>query len=107
MIIWGSTGKEKTIASTQIYCPQCRNHAPASHVRVSRYFTLYFIPLFPTETLGEYVRCQQCQGQFNTNVLGLSREQIESALSPWSCARCGNNNPAEYVHCLSCNQPRS
>jgi hypothetical protein len=106
MIIWGSTGREKAIGTTQFYCPKCRAPAWGTQVRASRYFTLYFIPLFPTSTLGEYVRCEHCRGEFNNSVLSLTREQVDAALAPWKCGRCGNSNPPAYQACLSCQEPR-
>lgn len=50
--------------------------SPYSYMRVSRYFTLYFIPLFPTSTLGHYVRCDSCKGELPEVVLQCSREEI-------------------------------
>jgi predicted RNA-binding Zn-ribbon protein involved in translation (DUF1610 family) len=73
MIIWGSKGKEKTIAEGQFYCPQCRTSRPYRHKKVAKYFTLYFIPLFETKNLGEYIECQWCFTTFRTEVLHYSR----------------------------------
>jgi Zn finger protein HypA/HybF involved in hydrogenase expression len=106
MIICGSTGKEKTIARLDFYCPRCREESSCEHVRVSRYFTLYFIPLFAMDTLGEYIRCEQCAGEFNTDVLDLRAEDVEAALAPWKCAHCGNRNPAGQDTCLNCQEVR-
>src|SRR5438045_828816 len=69
MIIWGSTGREKELASGRFYCPQCDSEQPYQHVRYSRYFTLYFIPLFPMENLGECIKCQSCQQTYKMEVL--------------------------------------
>ncbi len=107
MIIWGSRAKESVVGPTEFFCPRCRTEVPGEHVRVSSYFTLYFIPLFPTSTLGEYVRCDECQGEFNMSVLDLSREQVEAGSTPWKCAHCGNGNPSDYKECLSCREPRT
>ena len=38
-------------------------------MRVSKYFTLYFIPLFPIDNLGEYVQCQTCKQMYKPEVL--------------------------------------
>jgi len=107
MIIWGSTGKEKTIGRGDFYCPQCQRMSPFTHRRASRYFTLYFIPLFPMETLGEFVQCEQCGGDFSQDILDLSPEQIEEMLQPWRCPYCGNNNPAGEARCLGCAEDRT
>ena len=102
MIIWGSCSKEKTVDRPEFFCPKCANDAVGEHVRVSRYFTLYFIPLFPTSTLGEYVRCQDCGGEYNMDVLEVTREEFEAASAPWTCDQCGNKNPPSNRKCLAC-----
>ena len=38
-------------------------------MRVARYFTLFFIPLFRLKTLGEYIECQACRTAFDLKVL--------------------------------------
>lgn len=75
-------------------------------VRVSRYFTLYFIPLFPTSTLGEYITCDGCHSDLPIEVLSLSREQIQQAMQPWACSACGNRNPRSEANCLACGASR-
>lgn len=102
MIIWGSKAKESQVATGTFFCPQCMADSYYSHMRVSRYFTLYFIPLFPTSTLGEYVRCHGCQGEMSHSVIQFTREQIMQAVQPWACAKCGNRNPRSESQCLSC-----
>lgn len=72
MIIWGSTSKEKVLGQGQFACPGCRNHTPFAHKKLERYFTLYFIPLFPIRTLAEYVECGFCRGKFQPQVLAYS-----------------------------------
>lgn len=106
MIIWGSKGIRKRIGSGTFFCPQCRRDSGYTQMRLSRYFTLYFIPLFPTKTLGEAVQCDSCSGSFNMGVLSLSREAIEAATAPWTCTQCGNRNSSAEARCLSCGVPR-
>ncbi len=102
MIIWGSKAKQNCVGSGSFFCPNCKTQAPYSHQRVSRYFTLYFIPLFPTSTLGSYVQCGKCGGQFVERVLNCSREEILKVTEPWICPKCGNRNPASQERCLGC-----
>jgi hypothetical protein len=106
MIIWGTTGKEKRIGTENFYCPNCREETEGSHMRMSRYFTLYFIPLFPMDTLGDYIRCDECDGEFNMTVLDLTQEDFEAARKPWRCTDCGNTNPGDYDECISCGEDR-
>lgn len=102
MIIWGWRARDKQVATGTFHCPNCHTRSAFSHQRVARYFTLYFIPLFPTSTLGEYVRCMRCASQYKTVVLTMSPEQIEALTRPWPCSNCGNRNPAAEEHCLAC-----
>jgi tellurite resistance protein len=68
-IIFGTRGVTSTKEQGQFHCPHC---GPGSNYRlksVRRFFTLYFIPLIPLDSLGQYVECAQCQGTYNDNVL--------------------------------------
>jgi hypothetical protein len=106
MIIWGSKVKEDQVAQGQFFCPGCATDASYKRIKVAKYFTLYFIPLFPTESFGEYVRCGSCRGDYKPGVLSHSREQIMAAISPWACA-CGNSNAPGSETCVSCNASRA
>jgi len=61
MIIWGRRALTSTVFRGTSYCPECSQQRAYSRRRMRRFFTLYFIPLFPTKTLGEYdpMRCLQ------------------------------------------------
>ncbi len=107
MIIWGSKAKEAQVGTGVFFCPNCLAQSSHSRMRVSRYFTLYFIPLFPTATLGEYVKCGTCGGQFPDVILTCTREEILKAVEPWSCAQCGNRNPRSQPRCLACGATRA
>jgi hypothetical protein len=106
VIIWGSTTKNKIVEQGEFYCPQCRGFSGYLHRCVQQYFTLYFIPLFPTSTLGEYLECQQCGGNFDLAIRELSAGRVESMLLPWTCAGCQNLNPASEMRCLRCQAMR-
>jgi tellurite resistance protein len=69
MIIWGSKAITGKTGGGNFNCPMCAAPKPFEQKRVRRFFTLYFIPLFPTSTLGEYVECTGCQGTFEPAVL--------------------------------------
>ena len=71
MILMGSRGREVKVGSGQFYCPSCGLERPYVHKRIGRYFTLYFIPVFQIEKLGEYVECQACQKVYPIEVLKL------------------------------------
>jgi zinc-ribbon family len=69
MLIWGSKGREKELSQGQFFCPKCKDERPYKHKRVSKYFTLYFIPLFEIQKLGEVVECQVCKSGFDPKIL--------------------------------------
>ena len=69
MIIFGTTGITSTKAKGNFICPQCANNRLYKHRKVTRFFTLYFIPLIPLGSAGEYVECQTCKGTFVPRVL--------------------------------------
>jgi len=106
MIIWGSKAQERRIGTGIFFCPQCAAQSPYTHLRVARYFTLYFIPLFPTATLGQYVQCGRCGTQLSEAVLSCTREQILQTTKPWICPQCKNHNPASQARCLACGAAR-
>ncbi len=69
MIIFGTRGVNSTIKSGEFNCPQCETSKPYRHRKVRKFFTLYFIPLIPLGSKGEYVECGSCKGTFIPRVL--------------------------------------
>ncbi len=70
IIIFGTKGREEEIDSGQFECPACGERTLFKRKRVARYFTLFFIPVFRTRTLGEYIECQACGRTFETGDMG-------------------------------------
>lgn len=60
MIIYGYKHKEIQLGTGQLHCFSCEVQRPYRHKKIVRYFTLFFIPLFPLGTISEYVECQVC-----------------------------------------------
>jgi len=69
MIIFGSRRREIELSSGHFHCPKCDATRAYKRKRAGKYFTLYFIPLFQVENLGEYVVCQTCQQAYKPEVL--------------------------------------
>jgi len=67
-IIFGTRGVSSTKEQGNFHCPQCEQQRAYKHKKVTRFFTLYFIPLIPLGKIGEYVECQTCKGTFIPNV---------------------------------------
>jgi hypothetical protein len=68
-LIWGTKVRFKTIANGTFFCPRCGGDRPYERRLAKRWFHLYYIPLFPTSTVGEQVRCGVCQTSYNEAVL--------------------------------------
>jgi len=75
MIVFGTRGVKSTIKEGQFMCPQCATNKPYKHKKVTRFFTLYFIPLIPLGKAGEFVECQSCKGTFVSRVLDYDPNQ--------------------------------
>lgn len=69
MLIFGNKVVTKVRKSGEFHCPVCDSTKTFAMKRVLRFFALYFLPLFPTNTLGEYVECHHCQSTFDPQVL--------------------------------------
>lgn len=106
MIIWGSKAKKSAGQSGTFFCPSCKHDCGYTAYKWQKYFTLYFIPLFPTELLSEHVECARCRGEFRPGILEHSREQMLAFLAPWRCTACNNVNSSEHLACLSCGSQR-
>ena len=84
-IVWGWRGRQKEIGNGEFFCPQCRDYRGYRLVAVNRWFTLYWIPLFKTSSLGAFVECGACKGTFNEGVLKYdpksAQEEFEAAFA--------------------------
>ncbi len=69
MIIFGTRGVNSTVSQGQFLCPQCETEQHYKHKKVTRFFTLYFIPIIPLGRMGEFVECQSCRGTYVPRVL--------------------------------------
>ena len=69
----------------QFFCPDCNDYQGYRLIAVNRWFTLYWIPLFKTSALGQFVECTTCKSTFNERVLEFdpksSQEKFEAAFS--------------------------
>jgi tetratricopeptide (TPR) repeat protein len=51
---------------TPAVCPQCRQTADFQNKTARRWFTLFFIPIFPIDAGRPYTQCSNCQMRFAT-----------------------------------------
>lgn len=69
MIIFGTRTTNPTAGQGFFNCPRCGPQKPYTHKKAKRWFTLYFIPVIPLGTAGEYVECNACAGTFDMEAL--------------------------------------
>ncbi|HWG23566.1 TerB family tellurite resistance protein [Actinospica sp.] len=69
-LFWQIKVLYRVLDSGTFLCPQCGADRAYKHRVGRRWFTLYFIPLFPVSgRVNEHVRCDTCQGMFTMGVL--------------------------------------
>ena len=69
MIIWASRGLTRIRGTTDFHCPACAKSSVYEKKQVRRFFTPYFIPLFPMGDLGEYVEFLVYRNKYKSEVL--------------------------------------
>ncbi len=101
MIVYGYRNKEIEIGTGNFYCPKCEVQRQYKHKKTVRYFTLFFVPLFPLGTLSEYVECSVCGRTYKPEILSIPStigstpvlQSLESPTSPGSLQGPGFNQP--------------
>jgi len=68
-IIVGTKGRISEAHSGTFTCPNCQGPRQYEFKRAERFFTFFFIPLFPIETLGKSVTCKTCNTSYAPAVL--------------------------------------
>ena len=81
MIIWGTRTSPSQSGSGKFNCPRCNTKKNYVYYDVKRWFTLYFIPIIPLGTAGEYIECGGCASTWSPEVLRFdpAQEQHEAA----------------------------
>jgi uncharacterized tellurite resistance protein B-like protein len=70
ILIFGTRARATAVSTGEFFCSRCG--ADRSYVlqRIRRWFTLFFIPVFPVgKVLGEQVKCSTCGTTFRPEVL--------------------------------------
>ncbi|HUI47619.1 MAG TPA: TerB family tellurite resistance protein [Acidimicrobiia bacterium] len=70
LLIFGTRARLKAVATGEFFCSGCG--ADRSYVlqQIRRWFTFFFVPLFPIgKVLGEQVKCSTCGSTFRPEVL--------------------------------------
>jgi hypothetical protein len=76
MVILGSCEKQKQISMGKFFCLTCNNIRSYKQKCISKYITLFSIPLFKTKTLYKSVECQVCKNGYEPNILEPDSQQM-------------------------------
>ena len=71
LIIFGLRVFYRTIAQGTFHCRRCGGDRQYRHRAGRRWFTLFFLPVIPLNTVGEHVQCATCRTRYVTDVLSL------------------------------------
>jgi rubredoxin len=70
LIIFGFRTRPSTVSEGNFYCPRCGADRHYALQRFRKWFTLFFLPVFPIgKAVGEQVKCQTCGTAFRPEVL--------------------------------------
>jgi len=70
ILIFGIRSRLKTIAEGSFFCPKCGADRQYKLQSIRRWFTLFFLPVFPVSApRGEIVKCATCGTGFRPEVL--------------------------------------
>ncbi|MFV8327698.1 zinc-ribbon domain-containing protein [Flavobacterium sp. ZS1P14] len=60
MIIFGTKTIPSVIKTGEFNCPNCQNKQNYTLKRFKKHFHIFFIPLIPTDNLGDGLECDYC-----------------------------------------------
>ena len=81
LIIFGLRVFYRTIAQGTFHCRRCGGDRQYRHRAGRRWFTLFFIPVIPLNSVGEHVQCTTCRTRYVTDVLSqATTAQMQAAL---------------------------
>jgi len=81
LIIFGLRVFYRTIAQGTFYCRRCGGDREYRHRAGRRWFTLFFLPVIPLNSVGEHVQCTTCRTRYVTEVLSQpTTAQMQAAL---------------------------
>lgn len=69
MIVFGTTTLNLKRDRGQFFCPVCRDRKTYVRKAATQFFSIYFIPIFPLGSEGEFIQCDQCRNRFGLDIL--------------------------------------
>jgi len=79
--IYGWGNRQKIVAEGSFQCPVCRTRTSYTHYSQRRWFSFFFVPLFPLSQTQEFVGCHQCGNQLNLQSLPASQGIREAGVA--------------------------
>ncbi len=81
LIIFGLRVFYRTIAQGTFHCRRCGGDRPYRRRSGRRWFTLFFLPVIPLNSVGEHVQCTTCRTRYVTDILSQpTTAQMQAAL---------------------------
>jgi zinc-ribbon family len=81
LIIFGLRVFYRTIAQGTFHCRRCGGDRQYRHRVGRRWFTLFFLPVIPLNSVGEHVQCTTCRTRYVTDALSQpTTAQMQAAL---------------------------
>ena len=74
-VVWGRKGVVNVVSSGKFQCPMCNLQRAYELKEIRKYFTLFWIPLFPYGESIEYLECQCCKTAFDPQFFDINREK--------------------------------
>lgn len=72
LLIWGFKVRFTTLLTGTFFCPSCGGDRHYERKQGRRWFTFFFIPVIPLNSLGdELVECTTCRQAYKTSVLDM------------------------------------
>jgi hypothetical protein len=81
LIIFGLRVFYRTIAQGTFHCRRCGGDRQYRHRAGRRWFTLFFLPVIPLNSVGDHVQCTTCRTRYVTDALSQpTTAQMQAAL---------------------------
>jgi hypothetical protein len=104
MIIFGTKNIKRRVEGglcIQKYCPKCRRTQELQEFRWTKYFTLFFIPVFPIEQGESVLTCTVCDYSYVIQ----PEDYIEGARKKTSTSKNHQAEPEQekiIINCIHC-----
>ncbi len=75
LMLFGTKDRRIVEAKGHFFCPKCGGERDYEAVSLREWFTLFFIPIFPTANAAEtdyFLECSKCNEQYDPHVLEIA-----------------------------------